>query len=277
MPTESDKQLARFFNLLASSSNRALMLDYDGTLAPFVKDRDHAIPYPGVVEILSEIQQADHTRLVLVSGRSVADLTRLMGLDPPLEMFGSHGWEYCRADGIYTPPKVSQQVRAIINAAISWAHESGFREHCEPKPAGLGLHWRGIPVAEANRLREQFAIWWQTEASGESQQACAAIGLHEFDGGIELRAHGRDKGDAARAVLTDSPEGTLAAFLGDDATDEDAFSVIADPSLPVLVRPEHRETAARAWIRPPGELRSFLARWHECATIALNCQGNGTH
>ena len=51
-----------------------LLLDYDGTLAPFHPDRFQARPYPQVAELLQAIIDAGRTRLVIISGRALADL-----------------------------------------------------------------------------------------------------------------------------------------------------------------------------------------------------------
>jgi trehalose-phosphatase len=86
---------------------------------------------------------------------------------------------------------------------------------------------------------------------------------HEFDGGIELRAAGCDKGQVVRQVLAEldaGPAGCV-AYLGDDHTDEDAFRALQGRGLRVLVRPKWRTTAADLWLRPPEGLREFLARW----------------
>jgi trehalose-6-phosphatase len=55
---------------------------------------------------------------------------------------------------------------------------------------------------------------------------------------------------------------TAAAYLGDDATDEDAFKAIRGRGIGVLVRPQFRATAADFWLKPPEELLEFLERWH---------------
>ena len=43
----------KFLERLKTANKRMLLLDYDGTLAPFRVDRDHAFPYPGVPYLVS--------------------------------------------------------------------------------------------------------------------------------------------------------------------------------------------------------------------------------
>src|SRR6185437_15422137 len=64
-----DDVCTAFFERLRQASSRVLLLDYDGTLAPFTPDREHAFPYPGIPELISRIVRAG-TRVVLVSGRA---------------------------------------------------------------------------------------------------------------------------------------------------------------------------------------------------------------
>ena len=94
--------VTRFFADLGHAPARLLILDYDGTLAPFRVEREQAVPYPGVREALAELQAGGHTRLVLMSGRALESLAPLVGLHPPPEMWGSHGWERRMADGRLT-------------------------------------------------------------------------------------------------------------------------------------------------------------------------------
>ncbi len=49
-------------------------------------------------------------------------------------------------------------------------------------------------------------------------------------------------------------------FVGDDATDEDAFAVLAGRGLGVLVAELPRPTAARRSLQDPFEVRLFLER-----------------
>ena len=93
--------LESFFNNLASAQKRALMLDYDGTLAPFRVEREKAVPYPGVRETLNRLVSAGRTRVVIISGRRVRDLVPLIGLDVTPEIWGSHGLERLTRDNEY--------------------------------------------------------------------------------------------------------------------------------------------------------------------------------
>ena len=54
--------------------------------------------------------------------------------------------------------------------------------------------------------------------------------LLEFDGGIEMRMPGLDKGDAVRTILDEIGPEVPVAYLGDDLTDERAHDYLLDKS-----------------------------------------------
>lgn len=66
--------LERFFLHLERSRERVLLLDYDGTLAPFEARPERARPYPRVGAILKQIDAKASTRVVVVTGRRLAEL-----------------------------------------------------------------------------------------------------------------------------------------------------------------------------------------------------------
>jgi trehalose-phosphatase len=254
--------LERFFVHLREAPCRALLLDYDGTLAPFRVERDQATPYPGVRALLTSMLRARHTRLVIISGRALRDLVPLVGLAEPLEVWGSHGWERWTPEGGYWIAGWSAGISEGIAAARQWIQENGLDSQCEQKPAGLAVHWRGLPHDTAEAMRAHVLNYWVPLA----QQV--GLILHQFDGGIELRIPGRDKGTVVKTILTEQGLGAAVAYLGDDLTDEDAFRALSDRGLAVLVRPELRETSADLWLQPPEELLDFLSRWHETCDTA---------
>jgi len=80
-----------FLERLRSAPARVLLLDYDGTLAPFVVDRTLALPYPEVPPLIVRIM-AQGTRVVLISGRPVRELLLLSGISPQPEVWEAMVW-----------------------------------------------------------------------------------------------------------------------------------------------------------------------------------------
>lgn len=259
--TDGDRLLAAFWTRLAGARRAMLLLDYDGTLAPFTLDPAQARPYPGVSAALERLLAlpATDNRLVIVSGRWLKDLRPLLGIDRGLEMWGCHGRERCLPDGRHSlTPLPEAAVRALAEADAWEAVARALGGRVERKPASLAFHWRGVAPDRQAALRQELA---QRFADLPDHDALA---WHDFDGGVELRVPGRDKGDVVRTLLAETPAGApapLVAYLGDDLTDEDAFRALGEQGLSVLVRPEYRPTAAQLWLRPPADLIAFLHHW----------------
>jgi len=251
--------LDQFWRQLAAAQAAVLMLDYDGTLAPFRVERNQAVPYPGVREVLADIRAETATRLIIISGRAIDDLVPLLALEPPPEIWGCHGWETLTADGRRPPVDLPAAAADGLRAAGAWLEQAGLNRYGEWKPASLAVHWRGLSDHEANELRNRVAAGWQA-AAGK-----AGLVMHPFDGGLELRCPGRDKGTAVKAILAQSDPGLPVAFLGDDVTDEDGFAALEGVGLGVLVRTQPRATRAGLQLMPPDELLAFLACWRRTA------------
>ncbi len=249
----------RFWDHVRTAAARALLLDYDGTLAPFSADRDRAYPYAGVCEALARVLAAGGTRVAVVSGRAVRDVEPLLGLDPLPEIWGSHGLEHRGTDGAYLASPAEPRAAREIEDACAWIAGRGWESLLERKPFGLALHARSAPPGEFSRAREAVVGRWRADLEAAGLEAL------EFDGGIEWRPSGSHKGDVVEMVLSQMGPEAAVAYLGDDRTDEDAFRALSGRGLSVLVRGEPRATAADLWIRPPEELLEFLGEWERAA------------
>jgi trehalose 6-phosphate phosphatase len=244
-----------FLKQLNQASTAVLMLDYDGTLAPFQTERDRAYPYPGIVPILDRIIQSGKTKVIVVSGRPVREVESLLHPLNDIDIWGAHGLEHLSADGTYQSTPIDSSISETLAQAKEWLRKSGLPDLDEIKPGGIAFHWRGLPAFEIKRLQTQIQAGWRLFAEK------AGLKLLDFDGGIELRATHPDKGDAVAEILKRADASAPAAFLGDDLTDEDGFRVLDGRGLSVLVRSEYRRTQAKAWLRPPNELINFLEQW----------------
>ena len=253
-----EEYLNELFNELASAPRGILLLDYDGTLAPFRTKRDEATPYPMVPGILEEIQKSPRTRLVIVTGRALDDILPLLGLETPPEIWGSHGWEHLEPDGRRVLFPIAPEIREALQKAATRVEEIGGA--LEKKPASVALHWRGLDAEEIEKIQDAAMAEWQEIAQAHGLE------VKPFDGGLELRVPGRDKGMVVNDILgTGFTPGMPVAYLGDDLTDEDAFAALERRGLRVLVRSEDRTTRADCRIEPPGELIAFLERWRDAA------------
>ena len=259
MSQETTETQEEFFRAFAGAQWALLLLDYDGTLAPFRVDRFTARPWSGVQELLKRIQKQGRTRMAVVTGRPAGEIAPLLGLDPPLEVWGLHGAERLFPDGRRELEEASAETRATLDALRERLRRDSLGGLFEDKANGVVMHWRGASPQKAKLIEQR------TRALFEPLAQMDGLGLLEFESGLELRA-GRDKGAAVEAILEEMGAGMPVAFLGDDVTDETAFRALnaaAGAHLSVLVRREPRQTAADVWLKPPGELLGFLARWLE--------------
>ncbi|MGH8609407.1 MAG: trehalose-phosphatase [Gammaproteobacteria bacterium] len=255
-----------FFTKLSQARDCALMLDYDGTLAPFRIGRDRAFPYPGVQEALREITALGNSRLVIVTGRPAKDVTPLLGLEHRPEIWGCHGWERLSPDGTYRKMEVNQQAleglvlaygSVLALASGSLRCKLAIDRQVEQKPVGLALHWRGCAPQVVGELRDSLTREWAWLAHESGLKLC------EFEEGMELRVSDRTKADTVETIIEETGEDAAVAYLGDGLTDEDAFRALKGKGLSALVCSEVRPSAADLWIRPPDGLLEFLWLWED--------------
>ena len=84
--------LDAFLQQVKTAPSSAVLLDYDGTLAPFHVDRNRAFPYPGAISILEKIAQSGRTKVIIISGRPIVELRALLAPMSNLEMWGHMAW-----------------------------------------------------------------------------------------------------------------------------------------------------------------------------------------
>jgi trehalose 6-phosphate phosphatase len=256
------EKIGEFLLTVAKAPLSALLLDYDGTLAPFSVDRDHATPYPGVSDLLKKISDSERTKLVVITGRDAREVGPLLGLHPAPEIWGSHGLQRLRPNGTCEMPVIPPRAAQALHAARRWLAYQDLQHLAEIKPGSIAIHWRVLNETAACELRSRILLGWFPIADGGS------LRLLEFDGGVEMRFAEFDKGDAVKAVLREVGREVPVAYLGDDATDERAFQALNNRGLTVLVRPNPRQTSAQVWLRAPEELLKFLSCWARATSLA---------
>jgi trehalose 6-phosphate phosphatase len=262
--TNTSGAIADLFHQLDQATSSALLLDYDGTLAPFQIERDRAYPYPGVLRLLQEILRSRRTRIVIITGRPIHEVQALLHPVHGIEIWGAHGLDHLFPNGTRQQIAIDPESTSLLLQAEEWLHQHQMSSLLEVKPGGVAVHWRGLPEPRIQEIRSSVLDAWNSLADHPN------LKLLHFEGGLELRVIHPDKGDAVASILRELAPNTPVAFLGDDLTDEDGFRKMTHHGLPILVRSEYRETAARAWLKPPEQLFSFLEQWLSHTTFDLD-------
>jgi trehalose 6-phosphate phosphatase len=245
----------RFLQDVAAAQERVLILDYDGTIAPFTAQRLRAVPYAGVREILQRIATKCGTRLIVATGRAAHELIPLLGMIPLPEIWGTHGAERLYADGRYEEIEVTHDALQVLLQSETRLESGGLGDLLEVKSAAVAVHWRGLKPSEVLQVRgKAYKIL-------EPLAHRSGLVLADFEEGVEIRLRAANKGTALQRLLDELDPAIPVAYLGDDITDEEAFRVLNDRGLTVRVSAKSQFTAAQMVIKPPEELISFLNSW----------------
>ena len=159
------------------------------------------------------------------------------------------------SNGDYSVVTLPAREESALLTAADVVRKLGYEANLELKPGGVAVHWRGLDPADAGKISNQVNERWRALVEDHD------LKLLQFDGGVEIRVSTTDKGYAVKSILKESSPDAAVVYLGDDLTDEDAFHALKDRGLRILVRPQHRPTAADLWLKPPEELGEFLQQW----------------
>lgn len=196
------------------------LVDYDGTLAPLVTDPACAWPHPQAVSVLAGLAQSG-VPVYVVSGRRLDDLALRLPV-PALGLVGVHGLEE-RFGGRERRLRVPAQARrALEQVRRHLPRLPGVR--LEDKGLSLALHYRGCPDEAA--VEEELRRW-----AARLPEPLQPLWGKKV---LEVRPRGRGKGETA-ARLARRHRQRIPVCLGDDATDEEAFSALAPPAITIKV------------------------------------------
>lgn len=209
----ADEHLPTLVNF--ASSNVLLAFDYDGTLAPIAATPARARMRSETRRLLAAT--AALYPCVVISGRGLNDIARRLRGVPIWHVFGNHGLE----SGTGLTPATAQTRAWIRTLSAALDNQAGVV--IEDKGLSITIHYRNAGDKPA--------------AIGAIQAAITGIAGARIIGGKEavnlLPFGGADKGIALRDALRLFACQT-AIYVGDDATDEDAFA--ANPHQVLSIR-----------------------------------------
>lgn len=255
-PTRPQRLVMRDLERYCRTAPRLLLcLDYDGTLVPIAARPEDARPTPAVLDLLTRLASTPRIRLAIVSGRPMAELSTLLPVSG-MTLIGTHGLETRAPNGsvsqmlptgAFMPAmaRVQREIRQLIRG------KEGFV--LEDKRQVLALHYRLADPQEAAQIVSRVqTVLRRYQGNG------VALELLHGKKVAEIRPVGVNKGKAVAALLQQAGSTVLPMYVGDDTTDEDAFRVLADRGLSILVSAVARPTSAQYYLENPRAVSELL-------------------
>jgi len=218
--------------LRAEPRRAAILLDVDGTLAPIVRQAEHAAVPAATRAVLGRLARA-YGLVACITGRRASEARGMVALGS-VHYVGTHGAELLRSG--WTEPRLDPKVAEWAGRIGAFAREietpelrtMGLRR--EDKGPVAAFHWRGagdedVAFEAAREIAERAAL--------------AGFATHWGRKVLEIRPPvPMNKGEGVRLLLAhvDADRIGTALYAGDDATDLDAFHAL------VTLRDEGRLT-----------------------------------
>ena len=228
----------------------ALFLDFDGTLVELAPRPDAVRLRPGIEGVLCDLDTRMEGRLAIVSGRSLAELERIMPNFGGV-IIGSHGAE-SRINSVYATAAEgdSTAFRASRDMLRVWvAHYDGVL--LEEKPVSCVLHYREAPDREGDCVEILTAL----------AQTMPGFVVRPSKMAVELMPEAVSKKRAVLDLLEGWGDRTPIA-IGDDRTDEDMFGA-AESCGGFGIKVGEGETAARFRVAGVSDVHALLRSWLE--------------
>jgi trehalose-phosphatase len=229
-----------------------LCLDFDGTLSHFVDDPAAARLSPSMERAVRAIAGHDTMSVAIVSGRDRTDLHRLVDI-PGLIYVGNHGLDISGPGYMFVEPTAASRTEELRTLAQTLTTNLQAIEGVivEYKGLTISVHYRQVAPAAYDEIRRIV----HATLAGASHPFVLSVGekVHE----IRPRVYW-NKGTAVNWIRGQlgKPD-ALPIYVGDDTTDEDAFTALRDDGIAVKVR-SGTETAAHYTLEGPADVRRFL-------------------
>ena len=204
------------------SSRLALLLDYDGTLAPIAPHRDHAIIPEETLKLLERLAGMPDVNVAIITGRSLANIQQMVGING-ITYAGNLGFQILHPDGtLFSHPVPSEYLIKLKSLKSKLEEIKSDGAWVEDKESVVTFHYREVPSDLRESVKRKVRTLFQ-----EHDLTC-----YESKMALESRPPVKwDKGRAAIHILrtlfgVDWCGRVSTIFVGDDSKDEDAFKVL---------------------------------------------------
>lgn len=242
---------------LRSSAKILLLLDYDGTTVPIQRAPERARLDEETRRLLHELSGAPEVTLGIISGRSINDISSMVGLDE-LIYAGNHGLEILLPGRPMKKLYSEEDLHLIFNVRKELKGQLGDITGAiiEEKGPIIALHYRTAPPGTGDVLLEAADNLVSKNPGLAVRQGKMVIEItpdRDFNKGVTVKWLLENLFPAERPVVV---------FAGDDVSDEDAFAVLGQDDVSIYVGPQPSHFSARYYIKDSMETRQFLFKLH---------------
>ncbi len=249
------------YRYLERAGRILLLTDYDGTLTRIVERPELARLPDRVKNILELLSHRGDITVGVVSGRALSDLRSRVGISG-LVYAGNHGLEIEGPGVSFVSPLAAElrPVLRVIHFVLSRALSRVKGVLVEDKGLSLSVHFRMVDPKHTPEVEDIVKkTVGPAQAAGKARLTSGKM-VHEIRPAVDW-----NKGKAIRLLMKrygkgGRRSGLVPIYLGDDATDEDAFRVIEayGNGISGFVGPAGTRSAARYYLKSPEEVGQFL-------------------
>jgi len=235
------------------ASRRLLLLDYDGTLQPYAKRPQDAAPGAEVIALVKRLATTNRTEVVVVSGRSRADLDAWFGAVPHLWLAAEHG-------AILRPPESESWEHQHSSDSSEWkSRVYPVLDHFVERTPGSFIEEKEFSLVWHFRMSDPlFGDWLANELVSNLQQMLADTHVIAVKGQktVEVKVMWANKGEVFETIKKEIGEPDFLLAVGDDVTDADLFARLPETAWTIHVG--RRSSRARFRLHGPEEVRELL-------------------
>jgi len=252
---------------LSSNQKIILLMDYDGTLTPIVKRPELAVLDQETREIIKNLSKNRRFRVGVISGRTLRDVKRLVGLKN-LYYAGNHGLEASGPGFHYIHPGMEETVYVMRAVAYKLNNSAKCLKGIvvENKVYSVSFHYRMMSPSKRRQAIRLFMDAVRPYLRGR--------GFRVFKNKMVLELMpdaGFGKGDIAIRIVdaaSGGGKGVGVVYVGDDNTDEDAFKALRKAGITVVVG--RRKSKAMYYLKDVGDVLKMLKLLNSGITGAIN-------
>lgn len=225
----NEDRLAVIKSAYESANQRLVLLDYDGTIAPFRDDPTKAAPSKELMKTLQRLAAKPHTTVYIISGRSKADLESWFN-GTTLNLVAEHG-AFIRKSGakrwVSTLGSYDPNWKLVVTPLLEKYASRAAGSFVEYKDASLVWHFRKTSPYHA----QKYLVHLKRSLKSMSQHL--DLSVRQGQKILEIKPTEVHKGGVVPGLLR--PEIDFILAMGDDYTDEDMFAVLPDSANTVKV------------------------------------------